>query len=39
MSDLIPDLHRRQLDRSSARQVALIVAGIATVVILGRIVG
>jgi zinc and cadmium transporter len=39
MSDLIPDLHRRQVDRSSARQVVLIVAGIATVVVLGRLVG
>jgi hypothetical protein len=32
MSDLIPDLHRGQLDRSSIRQVLLMAAGIGTVV-------
>lgn len=31
MSDLIPDLHRGQTDRNSIRQVALIAAGILTV--------
>jgi zinc and cadmium transporter len=37
MSDLIPDLHRGQLDRSSIRQVLLIAAGILTVVAFGRL--
>ena len=32
MSDLIPDLHRREIDRNAVRQVVLIAAGIATVV-------
>jgi len=31
MSDLIPDLHRGQTDRSAVRQVLLMAAGIATV--------
>jgi zinc and cadmium transporter len=39
MSDLIPDLHRGQLDRSSLRQVLLIAAGIMTVVAFGRFLG
>jgi zinc and cadmium transporter len=39
MSDLIPDLHRGQLDRSSLRQVILIAAGIATVVLFDQLVG
>jgi zinc and cadmium transporter len=38
MSDLIPDLHRGTVDRSSLRQVLLIGAGIATVVVFERIV-
>ena len=33
MSDLIPDLHRGEMDKSSLRQVLLIAAGILTVVI------
>jgi zinc and cadmium transporter len=33
MSDLIPDLHRGQLERGGVRQVMLIAAGIATVVL------
>jgi zinc and cadmium transporter len=33
MADLIPDLHRGTIDRSSLRQVVLIAAGIATVVV------
>ena len=33
MSDLIPDLHRGQIDRNAARQVLLIVSGILTVVL------
>ena len=39
MSDLIPDLHRGQLDSNSTRQVALIVAGVGTVFVLERLVG
>jgi zinc and cadmium transporter len=38
MSDLIPDLHRGQLDKNSGRQVALILAGIITVVLVERLV-
>jgi zinc and cadmium transporter len=38
MSDLIPDLHRGQLDRNSLHQVALIAAGITTVVLFERLV-
>jgi zinc and cadmium transporter len=38
MSDLIPDLHRGQLDRNSVRQVALIAAGVGTVVALERLI-
>jgi zinc and cadmium transporter len=39
MSDLIPDLHRGQMDRGSWRQVLLIAAGIATVLLFERITG
>jgi zinc and cadmium transporter len=39
MADLMPDLHRRGVDRRSARQVFLIAAGIATIVVLERLVG
>lgn len=39
MSDLIPDLHRGQIDASGVRQVALIAAGIATVVVFERLFG
>jgi zinc and cadmium transporter len=39
MSDLIPDLHRGQLDRSSVRQVALIASGVATIVLFQRLFG
>jgi len=38
MSDLIPDLHRGQVDANSLRQVLLIVAGIATIVVFGWLV-
>jgi zinc and cadmium transporter len=38
MSDLIPDLHRGQIDRNGLRQVILIVAGVATVALFGRLV-
>lgn len=39
MSDLIPDLHREQLDVKSLRQVLAIAAGIGTVVIFERLAG
>ncbi len=39
MSDLIPDLHRGEIDANALRQVLLIAAGIATVVIFGRLIG
>lgn len=39
MSDLIPDLHRGQIDRSSMRQVLLIVTGVATIVLFERLIG
>ena len=37
MSDLIPDLHRGHLDRSAVRQVALIAAGVLTVIGFGTL--
>jgi zinc and cadmium transporter len=39
MSDLIPDLHRGEVDASGLRQVVLIAAGIVTVVVFERMVG
>lgn len=39
MSDLIPDLHREQIDRNAARQVLLILAGVGTVALFGKLVG
>jgi zinc and cadmium transporter len=39
MSDLIPDLHRGALDASPVRQVALIAAGIGTIVLFERLIG
>jgi zinc and cadmium transporter len=39
MSDLIPDLHRGEIDASAVRQVLLIAAGIATVVGFERLSG
>ena len=39
MSDLIPDLHRGQVDANGVRQVLLIVAGIATIVLFERLIG
>jgi zinc and cadmium transporter len=38
MSDLIPDLHRGEIDANAARQVALIAAGIATIVVFERMI-
>jgi len=39
MSDLIPDLHRGQVDANAIRQVALIAAGIGTIVVFERLLG
>ncbi len=39
MSDLIPDLHRGQLDANAVRQVLLIVAGVLTIVVAEWITG
>jgi len=39
MSDLIPDLHRGDIDANGARQVVLIAAGILTVVLFERMIG
>ena len=39
MSDLIPDLHRGDIDANAVRQVLLISAGIATIVVFERLVG
>jgi zinc and cadmium transporter len=39
MSDLIPDLHRGQIDANAVRQVLLIIAGIATIVLSEWLVG
>jgi zinc and cadmium transporter len=39
MSDLIPDLHRGQIDRNSLRQVVLIALGIGTIVAFERLMG
>ena len=39
MSDLIPDLHRGQVDSNSLRQVILIAAGIGTIVVFEQLVG
>ena len=39
MSDLIPDLHRGEIDANALRQVLLIAAGIATIVVFERLVG
>ena len=39
MSDLIPDLHRGEIDANSLRQVVLIAAGIFTVVVFERMIG
>ena len=39
MSDLIPDLHRGQIDTNAVRQVLLIAAGILTIVIFEWLIG
>ena len=39
MSDLIPDLHRGQVDTNALRQVFLIAAGIATIVLCEKFAG
>jgi zinc and cadmium transporter len=39
MSDLIPDLHRGEIDANGLRQALLIAAGIGTVVLFERLIG
>jgi zinc and cadmium transporter len=39
MSDLIPNLHRGEVDTNGVRQVVLIAAGIATIVLFERVLG
>ncbi len=39
MSDLIPDLHRGQIDANAVRQVVLIAAGILTIVVFEHVLG
>jgi zinc and cadmium transporter len=39
MSDLIPDLHRGQININAPRQVLLIAAGIGTTVLCGWLIG
>src|SRR5206468_3572857 len=39
MSDLIPDLHRGQIDTNAVRQVVLIAAGILTIVVFEKLIG
>jgi zinc and cadmium transporter len=39
MADLIPNLHRGEIDTSALRQVVLIAAGIATIVVFERLLG
>ncbi len=39
MSDLIPDLHRGQIDANAVRQVVLIAAGILTIVVFEHSLG
>jgi zinc and cadmium transporter len=39
MSDLIPDLHRGQIDANAVRQVVLIAAGILTIVFFEHVLG
>jgi zinc and cadmium transporter len=39
MSDLIPDLHRGEIDANAARQVVLIALGIGTIVLFERLAG
>ena len=39
MADLIPDLHRGELDTNGLRQVVLIAAGIGTVVLFEKLIG
>ena len=39
MSDLIPDLHRGEIDANAVRQVVLISAGIGTIVLFEKLIG
>lgn len=39
MADLIPNLHRGQLDTNAVRQVVLLCAGVATIMLFDRLIG
>jgi zinc and cadmium transporter len=39
MSDLIPNLHRGEIDANAFRQVLLIAAGIGTIVVVEKVIG
>jgi len=39
MSDLIPNLHKGEIDGNAVRQVLLIAAGIGTIVFFERVIG
>ena len=39
MSDLIPNLHKGEIDANAFRQVLLIAAGIGTIVFVERAIG
>ena len=39
MSDLIPDLHKGEIDANALRQIVLIAAGIATIVLFEKVIG
>ena len=39
MSDLIPNLHKGEIDANAMRQVLLIAAGIGTIVFFERMIG
>jgi zinc and cadmium transporter len=39
MSDLIPNLHKGEIDANAMRQVLLIAAGIGTIVFFERVIG
>jgi zinc and cadmium transporter len=39
MSDLIPNLHKGEIDANALRQVVLIAAGIGTIVLFEKMIG
>jgi zinc and cadmium transporter len=39
MSDLIPNLHKGEIDANALRQVLLIAAGIGTIVLFEKMIG